>query len=356
VVNFALGQRNYYPDELQSWSVADYTKNDVNRIWIYTYKLDDNPSIWQDSFLIHKMQFDASKNRIFIKRFESVNIEKQYNNMGQIVSEKRIVDDDKFSFRSIDDTDYEHDTLSKVVKKREFTTIVGRVKRKTVVYKKNTINEYVYNSNGQKTAWYQTIGDTTQSCRKNKMPKTSYDGSSCQARHLRFKWEYDSLSNVTEWVIFTTDSLVQRKTNYFYDEQNRVIKQIDSIFYLPLPRCERTITYEYTDTSKIETKTVYDKDTLHYEIISYYDNDDKIVKRCYIGHFREFLKFCTNYFYFYENNKLTKIIENRIMENSRETRYDVWERLYSYNKKGLLTEEQESMNDKLTWHRRYYYE
>jgi len=359
MANVAFGQRNYFPDELQSWSISDYIKNDVNRIRVYAYKLDDNPSIWQDSFLIHKMQFDASKNRLFIKRGESVNIEKQYNDMGQIVNEKRIADNDKYFIRLIEETNYEYDTLSKVVKKRDLITIVKQVKRKTVAHEENKTNEYVYNSNGQKTAWYQTISRTAQFYRKNKMPKISYDGSSCQPRHLIAKWEYDSLSNLTEYMYFTQDSLIFKKWDYFYDEQNRLIKETESNhFYLGIidPYCERITTYEYTDTGKIETKIFYDKDTVHHETISYYDNDDKIVKIGYIGHFREFWESCTNYFYFYENDKLVKIIGSRVMENSRETRYDVWETLYSYNEKGLLTEEQESMNNKLTWQRRYFYE
>ena len=125
-----------------------------------------------------------------------------------------------------------------------------------------------------------------------------------------------------------------------------IIIKIDSAFWRSPPHCERTITYEYTNTDKIETKIEYDKhgDTI-IKITLHYNNDDKIVKRVYWNATEYYME----HFYFYENDKLTKEIINYTSENTIVI-------TYYYNEKELLKEEQISRNDKITKLTRYFYE
>jgi YD repeat-containing protein len=177
-----------------------------------------------------------------------------------------------------------------------------------------------------------------------KKPKTK----DCEPRYLQAKWEYDSLSNLTEWIIFDDDSLIKLKKNYFYDEQNKFIKQIDSMGWgLTTPYGEQIITYKYTDTGKIVTEIHNrNKDTMDYTNTYYYNNDDKIVKYCHSNASKED---CAEYFYFYENNRLTKETANYTSGNTYLT-------TYSYNKNGLLTEKRTVKDDKTIKLIRYYYE
>ena len=129
-----------------------------------------------------------------------------------------------------------------------------------------------------------------------------------------------------------------------------MIKQVDStVWHLKTPYAKRIITCEYTDTGKIVTEIHNkNKDTINHTTISYYNNDNKIVKVCYDNIYTS-KKNCIEYFYIYENNKLTKTIEKNSFG-------DIFVKTYSYNEKGLLKEEQKLRNDKITNLIRYYYE
>jgi len=301
------------------------------------------------------MQFDSQENKILKvtnERWGGVNtIEMYYNANGQIIKNRMIDNNERYYYyyNNIYETDYEYDSLNREIKKTKKTIRWSVYKQDTTKVIDVEIDEYVYNSNNQKIEWYKTVDKrkTTKYFTTKRKPKTKYECFRCSPRYLDTKWVYDSLSNLTEEFIFTSDYLnsIYSKSNYFYDDQNRIMKRIDSIFCLPPPRCEQTFMYEYTDTGKIETR-IYNRQ--EYTIYFYYDNEDKIVKECYDRDYN-FNEECTEYFYFYENDKLTK---KRIDKYFGAT----IEKMYFYNEKGLLREEQKKENDKIIKLIRYYYE
>ena len=329
-------------------SREDFIKNGISTVSVYSYCFDINLNNIEDSFLLYREQFDIQENKIlkikYGRRGSEDITEIYYNDIGQIIKEKNIYNNsnDRYYYYQdgIYETDYEYDSLHREIKKTEKEITRYLSKRDTIEGFDAKIDEYVYNSSNQKIEHYYVFKrETTKYFRTKRKPKTS-----CKYLHsFHIKWKYDSLSNLTEKIYFSENNEFQTKSNYFYDEQNKLIKQIDTSEYI-----SRIYTYEYTDTGKIvETTHNVTIPNMMFKYTSYYNNDDKIVKYCHNNVYTS-EEDCEEYFYFYDNDKLIKIIEKR-----NDT---IWKTLYSYNEKGLLIEEQKSRDDKITNLTRYFYE
>ena len=332
------------------WAREDFIKNEISVRLCYSYCFDKNLNNIEDSFLLYREQFDIRENKILKGLYERKGaeniIEIYYNAIGQIIKEKHIYNNPIYYHYYIDSYEvyYEYDSLHREEKKTEKEITKYSYKRDTVKVIYTKIDEHVYNSNNQKRERYSVEKrEATKYFITKRKPKTNCDYYlSC----FHTKWEYDTLSNLTE-EIFSENDEIQYKYNYFYDNQNRVIKQIDSTNWDSMFYCDRTITYEYTDTSKIVTEIsnkIYNGTVYFYDFY-YYNNGDKIVKHCYGDTFKEK---CTECFYLYENDKLIKKTINYYFGSSYVT-------AYFYNEKGLLKEEQTFENDKMTKFIRYYY-
>ena len=342
MANFAFGQKNNEP---KNWSREDFIKNEINTVSAYSYQFDVNGNITQDSFLIYKEQFDVQENKIIGVHTEKVSFEAYYNVIGQLV--KYRTTDEGDSDLSSESEEYEYDSLNREIKITEISVYGVYLKKFFSQSIQTKIYEYVYNSNNKKIECYETGSAQYIQYKKTRQKlKTKSNAFYNDPKRLTKQWKYDSLSNLTELVVGVDSNFFYHKKKYFYDDQNRLIKQIDSCGYLCL---DRTLIYEYTDTGKIKTHTYNrEEDTIPYTNISYYNNDDEIVKVCSI-HGSEYS--CTEYFYFYfyENDKLTK--------KTKKTSYGtIYVTMYSYNEKGLLKEEQTIREDKTIKLIRYYYE
>jgi len=330
MVNFAFGQKDN-PYDFYDWVGKDFIENEINSTSTYIYKLDDNGNI-KDSVLFYIKQFDISENKIFGTKYNTVfeifhtNFETYYNVNGQIIKKKYTSNSEDGSWNDNGETNYEYDSLN-----REIKTTNKYYRQHYSFAIDFGIEEFVYNSNNQIIEFYQT--DYTK-------PKTK--SNPYNQKYLSAKWKYDSLSNLIEFTSFARLYGITDIKNYFYDDQNRLVKETHSNSSFML----KIITYEYTDTGKIvETTSNVTNPKMMYKTTSYHDKEDKIVRHCYIKDSQED---CVEYFY-YENNKLTKQIRNTVWGSVDVT-------TYSYNEKGLLKEEQTSKNDKITNLIRYYYE
>jgi len=313
MANFAFGQKDKNP---QSWSREDFIKNEVNIISAYWHYFDENGKIKQDSSLFLKKQFDIHKNELLELESKSDNETLWnliiYDTIGNVVKFSLLKNNEEFQ---IFDIDYEYDNLNRVIKR----TKKYYLEQDTIQVFDTEINEFVYNSNNQIIEYYLTLD--------------------YYPRFLCVKSEYDALSNLTKKITFTPDNEIDATENYFYDEQNRLIKKVDSN-----SQFIRIVTYKYTDTGKIVTEVLHRGDPMN--TISYYNNDNSIVKMCFKdAHGKDYLE----YFYFYENNKLTKNIEKHSLEY-------IVVKTYHYNEKGFLKEEQTTINNKTKHLIRYYYE
>ena len=309
-----LADDKYDKEGNTDWSGEYFIKNGINTIYVYSYCFDITLKNIEDSFLFRREQFDIQENKIleviYARGWGETNTEKYYNTNGQIIKERERYDNGRYYYLSsnFEQTDYEYDSLHREIKKTEKEISRNSSKRDTseIVYAK--INEYVYNSNNQKIEWrYISKRERTKYFTTKRKPKTNCEYLS----GYHTKWKYDSLSNLIEEISFSENNEIDYKKNYFYDNQNRVIKQIDSSWWRSYPDLEKTIMYEYTDAGKIETR-IYSENN-HKNTISYYNNDNKIVKDCYDDTYTS-KENCAEYFYFYENDKLTKKTKKLLME------------------------------------------
>ena len=402
MLHFAFGQKGDFRemeiDDFQILSIEDFIDNGINSMSVYIYRVGANGKIGKDSLLIYRRQIDISENKLKIlgignvfpyterngkyiewhkferycndnkpvikKRRSPANIEElgikhdkvrridaeyEYDTRNRIIKETTKKRNEVYYFSEetreiygyagyrimISETDYQYDSLNNKIK--ETNTIIEENYTFSEQSKDTSLSsrvifdtwteEYVYNPNNQIIEQYEIVDSI---------------------RRLSAKWEYDSLSNSMEEITYgRSNDTFYRKENYFYDDQERLIKQTDSI--RKIRKCCKdqnyrwysTTTYEYTDTGKIVTET--DGST---KTISYYNKEGKIVKICYVTNSG---KVRIDYSYFYENNKLVKIVENRLS-------YFIDATTYSYNEKGLLKEELTTRNNKTLKLIRYYYE
>ncbi|MCL2132178.1 MAG: hypothetical protein FWH36_07000 [Lentimicrobiaceae bacterium] len=378
MLNFAFGQKsnNTYIEtrDLQNWTREDFINNEIRTISAYSYEVDKKGKIKKDSLLLYKKQFDVSENKVFGIRSSNFsdfdrflvldNFETYYNANGQIVKyisgpyiEKKV---NKFYINyeiKTYETDYQYDSLNREVKNIykiivNYYSILKRTKdtmsRLQTVSPK--IEEYVYNSNNQKIEWHHTDDSTLYLNKYHNSASCLY----CYPKYLHMKWEYDSLSNLTEQISFTQNGLIGYKLNFFYDDQKRLIKQIDSAGIGEDKRYwKRTTTYKHTDTDtgKIIAETYQNEKEPHIvpNATHYYDKEGREIKSHY--HYTHY-GVDYNYYckYFYDNGKLVKAEKS----NSDQEYIDVT--TYSYNEKGLLKEEQIASDDKIVRIIRYYYE
>jgi antitoxin component YwqK of YwqJK toxin-antitoxin module len=155
-----------------------------------------------------------------------------------------------------------------------------------------------------------------------------------------------------KWISYTSENLIHTKRNYFYDDQQRLIKQIDSAgwyFTTIKPYWESTTTIQYSDTGRIVTKINNTKERFVSstpKIVSHFNTRDKLIKQCTLSDTSES---CTQYIYTYDKNKITK--EEIIFDNGTISSTEFY-----YNNSGLLREERTLRNGNLTTLIRYYYE
>jgi len=348
----------------------------------YSYSLNKKGKLKKDSLLLYKQQFDILQNKLFglssSKVYQSHEpsfltwheFETYYDNNGQVIREinkpkniEKKVEYGSTNYNVVaDETKYEYDNLQRETK-RSYTRIdhyysISKYTKDTFhlhTLERPRIDEYFYNSDNQKTQWYHTVDSTKYLRTESYNPEKDSNAvrcSYCHSRYLNVEWKYNSDKKLTEWISYTSENLIHTKRNYFYDDQQRLIRQIDSTgwyFTTIKPYWESTTTFQYSDTGKIvakfnNTKEIFVNSTP--KIISYFDINDKLIKQCTHSDSTES---CTKYSFVY--NKAQKVKEEIVFENGT-----INLTKFYYNDKGLLREERTLRNGNLTTLIRYYYE
>ncbi|WP_147298188.1 hypothetical protein [Flavobacterium aquicola] len=387
ITSFVFGQRsntifNTGTNEFQKFSRQDFIDKNLKKVSAYSYTINKKGNVKKDSLLLYRQQFDISKNKLFGVNSTTVcqshepsfltwfEFETYYNDSGQIIKEiskpKNIEKKVKYGSTKYnivtDETDYEYDKKQREIRKtykqiNHYYSISKHTKDTLHLHtiERPKIDEYVYNSDNQRIQLFHKVDSTrylkTESYNPDK-DSNSVKCSYCVSRYLNDEWKYNSAKKITEWIFYTSENLIHTKRNYFYDDQQRLIRQIDSTgwyFKTIKPYWESTTTFQYSDTGKIVTKINNTKERFASstpKTTSYFDNDDRLIKQCV---FSDTTEGCTQYSFAYEKNKIVKkgIIFNDGTISSTE---------FHYNDKGLLREERTFINNKLTTLIRYYYE
>lgn len=385
--SFVFGQRsntifNTGTNDLKEFSRQDFIDNNLTTISAFSYSINKKGKLKKDSLLLYRKQFDISQNKLFglnsSKVYQShgpsfltwYEFETYYNNNGQVIKEiskpkniEKKIEYGSTNYNIItDETDYEYDEMQREVKRTykridhyysisKFTKDTFHLH--TIVRPK--IDEYLYNSDNQKTKWFHTVDSTkylrTESYNPDK-DSNAVRCSYCHSKYLNVEWKYNTDKKLVEWISYTRENLIHTKRNYFYDDQQRLIKQIDSAgwyFTTIKPYWESTTTFQYSDTGRIVTKINNTKERFVRstpKIVSYFDTRDKLIKQCT---FFDTSESCTQNNFVYDNKRIIK--EETIFENGTISSTE-----FHYNNLELLREERTIRNGNLTTLIRYYYE
>ncbi len=385
--SFVFGQRsntifNAGTNEFQRISRQDFIDNNINKVSAYSYAINKKGKVKKDSLLLYSQQFNITKNKLFGLNSNRVyqshgpsfltwyEFETYYNHNGQVIKEiskpkniEKKVEYGSTNYNIItDETNYEYDNQQREVK-RTYKRIdhyysISKYTKDTFhlhTIDRPKIDEYFYNSDNQKIKWYHMVDSTKNLRTESYNPEKDSNAvgcSYCHSKYLNVEWKYNSDKTLTEWISYTSENLIHTKRNYFYDNQKRLISQIDSAgwyFTTIKPYWESTTTFQYSDTGKIVAKVNNTKErfaSFTPKTISYFDNNDRLIRQCI---FSDTTESCTQYFFIYDKNKIIK--EEIIFDNGTISSTEFY-----YNIKRLLREERTFRNRNLTTLIRYYYE
>ncbi len=226
------------------------------------------------------------------------------------------------------------------------------------VYVRRTNNhqthEYIYSADSQLEQHFISRDSTIEDTRSTSNPliqntKTTCDH--CHPNYLSSTKYYSKDHKLLSYIMFTQNQQPYSKQHYFYDSQERLVRETDSTsWYSSTSRLylKSIITYQYTNQGKIMTEVQYkangsaDPESTE---TSYFNTDGKLVKK---HHSFNGTDYCNEYVFAYINSEL---IKEKCISNSTHHRITY----YFYNRNGLLSQERATRNGKLEEIIRYHY-
>ena len=366
-----------------NWTYNDFIENNVEKVSKYSIPLRKNGKVKKrDSTLLFTKQIDLKNKTVFgiksslvvvthvgthltwnkFKDYYTENglIQKETNSPLEIEKKKEFgfIDYDE----SVGETIYEYD-INENLKRKEYRTInnhysIYKSSKDTTFHLKSIdrpqIYEYVYNSDNQEIKQYHTVDSTRYLKTKNYNPENKTDAvtcSYCHSKYLNIEWKYDEEKKLIEWTSYTRENKLHTKRYYYYDNQNRLKKQIDSIgwYIYNRPIWKSTKTYEYglDKTTEIINNNTESRFGAYYkQEVTVYDSDKNLIRECKITNKQ---KECSEYSYKWENGKLIEKTETQL--NGQ-----IIKQKYEYNNRNLITEISQYLNGKRIELIRYYYE
>jgi hypothetical protein len=373
---FSFGQNENLNQIYVDWeNPKNFEKYNVKKVTVYSKEIKKNGKIKRDSLLLK--QYDYNKEKSTIKGInhnwfyvnhgggshrEYYNFENEYSKDNLITKKlifylsKEEKEKGKIEHNSVIE-EFEYDAFNNVIK----STVYNK-EESVYLFKNDTthlfisinnpkITQFEYDSKNRKIKQFQSTDSTTYYSKFDMKSefKISKSCSRCEEKYLSQEWKYDE-SKLLEWITYTHKKEKHTKKNYFYDENQNLIKQIDSTGWY------YTKGEPFLDST---TEIVYNHEG---KIISITDNINKPIPKYYTKTIQ----------YFDKNNSLIK--EEKLSENQIDTREYFYENSilkyetskygqnnvirfeYLYNKKGLLKEIKHYIGEKLVNIERYYYE
>lgn len=345
------------PTEL-NWTFNDFIENDLNKVSKYSIPLRKNGKIKRkDSTLLFSKEVDIDNKTVFGIKSNLVVVthvgthltwnkfKNYYDKNGLIIKETmsplEIEKTKEFGFigyiESVGETIYEYD-LNQNLKRKEYRTTNNHYsiykETKDTTHTKSIyrpkIYEYVYNSNNQELKQFHIVDST---------------------RYLNIEWKYDEVKRLIEWISYTRENKLHTKRYYYYDNQNRLKKQIDSTgwYVYNKPIWKSTKTYEYglnktTETINNNTESTFG--AYYKQETTVLDTDKNVISECKIANDQ---KECSDYSYKLKNGKLIEKTETK-------SNGEIIKQKFEYNQRNLITEKSEYRNGKRTELIRYYFE
>ncbi|MFD0837565.1 hypothetical protein ACFQ0I_17440 [Mariniflexile aquimaris] len=369
------------PNE-KNWNYNDFIDNYVNKVSKYSIQLRKNGKIKKrDSTLLFTKQIDLKNKTVFGIECSLVVVthvgthltwnkfKNYYTENGLILkttsSPLEIEKTKEFGFikynENKDETIYSYDTKENLVSK-EYRTINNHYSiyesSKDTFHLKSIdrpeIYEYVYNSDNQEIKQYHSVDSTRYLRTKSYNPENKTDAvtcSYCHSKYLNIERKYDEEKNLIEWTSYTRENKLHTKRYYYYDNQNRLKKQIDStgwyVYNKPIWKSTKTYEYDINQTIEIVHNNTESMIGGYFEQeITVLDANENVIRDNKTANYP---KESFDYIYEWKNGKLIERTETK-------SNGEIIKQKFEYNHRNLITEKSEYRNGKRTELIRYYYE
>jgi hypothetical protein len=374
-IAFSQSAYNIYDSDCSRWKPKDFNNNNVKNIRVYSYHVTKKGRITRKKLLFSSQEFKSDSSEVFGKDFNLwvqgggspypkwYFFRTYYNNAGLVTKEiKSSASPDNFGDNlyefHIDIESYKYDSANNQIYDRNvYAGLTSNYEHKIdtngLTFCDGKIYQTMYNSKNQKISRY-CVDDTMYFIPTKLFSVDSVISNciKCSLPRLNDDYRYDSNGNIKIWTWYTSDNKIHSKKYCFYDDSNRLIKEVDSTgwyFETIQPYLESTTIHKYSDSGSTEIVTfnnmpVHDGD-IEAKIIQYSVNG-RVKSICFQTDSTET---CTNFFYYYNGDKLNK-------EVCIESNKDKIEIYFSYNNKGLLTSKKTLSNGKTTRFIKYVYE
>lgn len=371
---FSFGQNENLNQIYVDWeNPKNFEKYNVKKVTVYSKEIKKNGKIKRDSLLLAKYEYDKSKgiikginhNLVLVSHrggssLEFYSFKNQYFLDSLIIKretkETPKVSKDKIVNNSFIEL-YKYDNLNRLIYDKNYSeeNEYELSKKDTITHYRSVsypkIKEYEYDFKNRVIKEYFTRDSSEYHINsyKDKKIKSYKSCSSCEEKYLEQEWKYDE-NKLLEWTSFTYQKIKHSKRNYFYDEYQNLVKQIDSsgwYFINRKPYLDSTTEIIYNQEGKIITSIENNSKPfpiLYNKTIQYFDKNNLLIKK--ENHSENQID---THEYFYENSILK-------YETSKYGKDNVIRFEYSYGKKGLLKEVKHYIGDKLVNIERYYYE
>ena len=346
----------------------NFEKYHVKKVTVYSKEIKKNGKIKRDSLLLAKYEYDKSKgilkgiNHYLVvvshgggSSLEFYSFENQYFSDSLIVKRetKEIpkVTKDKIVNNSFVEL-YKYDEFNRLKFKKNYSeeNEYELSKKDTITHYRSVsypkTKEYEYGSKNRVIKEYFTRDSSEYHINsyKDKKITSSKSCSYCEEKYLDQERKYDD-DNLLEWTTYTYKKEKHTKKNYFYDENQNLLNQIDSTgWYFGKPSLSSIKEISYNDNLKIEIQTKYDDD-LYFKKETRKFVDNQLVYELLEAEYPEY-NVETTYTY----------SESSIKTTTNRFKNGITIDEYLFDEKGLLIEQKTYLNSILIEYKKYYYE
>lgn len=365
---FSFGQNENLNQIYVDWeNPKNFQRYNIKKVAVYSKKIKKNGKIKKDSLLLAKYEYDKSNNIIkginhhliiMLHGGESqlkfYSFENQYFSDSLIIKretkETPKVSKDKIVNNSFVEL-YKYDNLNRLISDKkyseeneyELSKKDTTAHYKSISYPKTT--EYEYDSKNRFIKQYITRDSSEYyiNLKNYNSISTSKSCSYCEEKYLDQERKYDD--KLLEWTTYTYKKEKHTKRNYFYDENQNLVKQIDSTgWYLGKPSLSSIKEIRYNDNIKIEIQTNFNDDFYFKKETKKFDNN-QLVYELLEAKYPEYNVETT---YTYSVNSIKK--------TTNRSKNGITVEEYLFNKNGLLIEQKTYLNAILIEYKKYYYE
>ena len=366
---FSFGQNENLNQIYVDWeNPKNFEKYNIKKVAVYSKEIKKNGKIKRDSLLLYSTEYN--KNKALIKRINHklINVNDDSRNHHKFISvenkyisdslifkreqqTKPIINKDKIEFISSLEL-FKYDVLNRLILEKKYSekNEYELSKTDTIEYFISTsypeIMEYEYDYKNRKTKQFQAT-DSAEYYSKFNMKsefKVSKSCTYCVEKYLSQEWKYDE-NKLLEWITYTNKKVKHTKINYLYDENQNLVKEIDSTgWYLGKPSLSSIKEIRYDDKIKIEIQTNFNDGSYFKKETKKFDNN-QLVYELLEAEYPEY-NVETNYTY----------SENSIKKTTNRFKNGITVEEYFFDKKGLLIEQKTYLNTILIEYKKYYYE